>query len=84
MNEEVPHGGMLVARALAAHGVESVYTLCGGHISPILVGAKSLGIRVVDVRHEVNAAFAADATSRLTGVPGVMATALPRSIRSKL
>ena len=30
-----------------------------------------MGISVVDVRHEVNAAFAADAVSRLTGVPGV-------------
>lgn len=71
MSTGAPHGGMLVARALAAHGVETVFTLCGGHISPILVGAKQVGIRVVDVRHEVNAAFAADATSRVTGLPGV-------------
>ncbi|MCP4357580.1 MAG: thiamine pyrophosphate-binding protein, partial [Chloroflexi bacterium] len=42
-----------------------------GHISPILIGAKARGIRVVDVRHEVNAVFAADAVGRLTGVPGV-------------
>ena len=34
---------------------------------------KRLGIRVVDVRHEVNAVFAADAVARLTGVPGVAA-----------
>lgn len=67
----VPLGGRLVAESLVAHGVETIFTLCGGHISPILVGAKRLGIRIVDVRHEVNAAFAADATSRLTGIPGV-------------
>ena len=48
-----------------------IFTLSGGHISPILVGCQELGIRVIDTRHEVNAAFAADAISRLTGVPGV-------------
>ena len=36
-----------------------------------LVGAEELGIRVVDVRHEATAAFAADAISRTTGIPGV-------------
>jgi len=35
------------------------------------VGCESLGIRVVDVRHEATTVFAADAVSRLTGVPGV-------------
>jgi acetolactate synthase-1/2/3 large subunit len=67
------HGGDLVAQALKAHGVEFLFTLCGGHISPILVGSKALGIRVVDVRHEANAVFAADAVARLTGIPGVAA-----------
>ncbi|MDE2154718.1 MAG: hypothetical protein KGJ32_02315 [Xanthomonadaceae bacterium] len=64
-------GGERIARALQAQGVRSLYTLCGGHISPILVAAKALGIRVLDVRHEANAVFAADAAARLTGVPGV-------------
>lgn len=67
------HGGDLVAEVLSARGVRFLFTLCGGHISPILVGAKQRGIRVVDVRHEVNAVFAADAVARLTGVPGVAA-----------
>lgn len=58
---------------LQAHGVEYLFTLCGGHISPILKGAKDLGIRVVDVRHEATAVFAADAVARLTGIPGVAA-----------
>lgn len=66
-------GGERVARVLAAQGVEFLFTLCGGHISPILAGAKAQGIRVVDVRHEVNAVFAADAVARLTGTPGVAA-----------
>lgn len=66
-------GGEQVARVLDRQGVRFLYTLCGGHISPILVAAERLGIRVVDVRHEANAVFAADATARLTGVPGVAA-----------
>ena len=67
------NGGDLVAQALESHGVQFLFTLCGGHISPILVGAKSCGIRVVDVRHEASAVFAADAVARLTGIPGVAA-----------
>jgi acetolactate synthase-like protein len=66
-------GGALVAEVLRRQGVQFLFTLCGGHISPILVGAKRRGIRVVDVRHEVNAVFAADAVARLTGIPGVAA-----------
>jgi thiamine pyrophosphate-dependent acetolactate synthase large subunit-like protein len=64
-------GGDRVARALEAHGVRQIFTLCGGHTAPILAAAKARGMRVVDVRHEVNAVFAADAYARLTGIPGV-------------
>ncbi|MFW6081682.1 MAG: thiamine pyrophosphate-binding protein [Desulfosalsimonas sp.] len=65
------HGGQIIARGLKAQGVKFLFTLCGGHISPILVGAREAGIRVIDVRQEPTAVFAADAVSRLTGVPGV-------------
>jgi len=67
------HGGDLLAREFAAQGVTHLFTLCGGHISPILAGAKNLGLRVIDVRDEATAVFAADATARLSGVPGVAA-----------
>jgi acetolactate synthase-1/2/3 large subunit len=67
------NGGAHLAEVLVARGVKTLFTLCGGHIAPILVEAKRRGIRVVDGRHEVTAAFAADATARLTGVPGVAA-----------
>jgi acetolactate synthase-1/2/3 large subunit len=70
---ETNHGGDDVARVLARHGARTLFTLCGGHISPILVAAKARGLRVVDTRHEANAVFAADATARLTGRPGVAA-----------
>ena len=64
-------GGKLIAKVLKAQNVRFLFTLCGGHISPILIGCKNEGIRVIDVRHEANAVFAADAVSRLSGVPGV-------------
>ncbi len=67
------NGGGRIARVLQCHGVQFLFTLCGGHISPVLKGAKDLGIRVVDVRHEATAVFAADAVARITGVPGVAA-----------
>ena len=56
------NGGDIIGAVLAAQGVKHVFTLCGGHISPILVGAKQRGIRIIDVRSEANAVFAADAT----------------------
>jgi len=71
--QAVANGGDRVAAALQAHGVRFVFTLCGGHISPILVSAKARGLRVVDVRDEATAVFAADAAARLTGLPGVAA-----------
>ncbi|MGD8977285.1 MAG: thiamine pyrophosphate-binding protein [Gammaproteobacteria bacterium] len=65
------HGGDRVAEVLKAQGVRCVFTLCGGHVSPILTGARAQGIRVVDTRHEATAVFAADAMARMTGTPGV-------------
>ncbi len=66
-------GGAIIGATLAARGVQQLFTLCGGHISPILIGAKASGIDVVDVRDEVSAVFAADAVARMTGIPGVAA-----------
>jgi acetolactate synthase-1/2/3 large subunit len=65
------HGGQLVARALKAEGVDTIFTLSGGHIVAILDGCVQEGIRIVDVRHEQAAAHAAEAYSRLTGRLGV-------------
>ena len=66
-------GGAIIGRVLASRGVKHLFTLCGGHISPILVGAEANGIKIVDVRDEVSAIFAADAVARMTGVPGIAA-----------
>ena len=68
---EVNHGGHLVAKVLKAHHVAHVYTLCGGHISPILVACEKEAIRVVDTRNEATCVFAADAEARISGNIGV-------------
>uniref|UniRef100_A0A914M3B0 Thiamine pyrophosphate enzyme N-terminal TPP-binding domain-containing protein n=1 Tax=Meloidogyne incognita TaxID=6306 RepID=A0A914M3B0_MELIC len=65
------HGGELVADVLKAHDIKEIFTLCGGHISPILVACENLGIKVYDTRHEVNAVFAADCVARLRQNIGV-------------
>lgn len=67
------NGGAIIGEVLARRGVKFLFTLCGGHISPILVGAKQQGIKVVDVRDEVSSVFAADAVARMTGIPGIAA-----------
>lgn len=59
------HGGTLAAKALAAAGVECVFTLSGGHVMGIYDGCLDVGIKVVDVRHEQAAVHAADAWARL-------------------
>lgn len=67
------HGGELVGRALAAQGVGTLYTLCGGHIAPIYEGCLNNTIAIIDMRHEQAAAHAADAHARLTRNVGVAA-----------
>src|SRR5262245_45379680 len=67
------HGGRLVSKALARHGVTHLFTLCGGHIQAIYDGCLDDDIRVVDTRHEQTAGHAADGYARVTGKPGVCA-----------
>ncbi|KAA3657255.1 MAG: thiamine pyrophosphate-binding protein [Calditrichaeota bacterium] len=65
------HGGDLISEVLKAQGTQQIFCLSGGHVAPIFVGCKNRNIRVVDVRNEATAVFAADATARLSGEPGV-------------
>ena len=67
-------GGHLVAKALASEGVDTIFTLCGGHIIDIYDGCIDEGIRIVDVRHEQTAAHAADGYARQTGKLGCVVT----------
>ena len=67
-------GGHLVARALKNEGVDTIFTLCGGHIIDIYDGCVDEGIRIIDVHHEQVAAHAADGYARQTGKLGCVVT----------
>jgi acetolactate synthase-1/2/3 large subunit len=67
-------GGHLVAKALRNEDVDTIFTLCGGHIIDIYDGCVDEGIRIVDVRHEQVAAHAADGYARQTGKLGCVVT----------
>ncbi len=64
-------GGDLVARMLKGEGIDTIFTLSGGHIQNIYDGCIDEGIRVIDTRHEQVAGHAAEGYSRLTRKCGV-------------
>jgi acetolactate synthase I/II/III large subunit len=67
------HGGASAVAAAGAHGVETMFTLSGGHVFPLYDGAVKAEppMRIIDVRHEQTAVFAAEATARLSLNPGL-------------
>jgi thiamine pyrophosphate-dependent acetolactate synthase large subunit-like protein len=67
------HAGRLIARRLKASGVDTMFTLSGGHLFSIYDGCRDEGIRLVDTRHEQTATFAAEGWSKVTRTPGVAA-----------
>jgi acetolactate synthase-1/2/3 large subunit len=69
------HGGVAALAAARRYGVSTLFTLSGGHIFPLYDAAVRGGqpLRLVDVRHEQTAVFAAEATARLTRTPGLAA-----------
>ena len=72
-DELTGHSGELAVAAARAHGVETMFTLSGAHVFPMYDGAVKADppMRLLDVRHEQTAAFAAEATGKLTRVPGL-------------
>ncbi|MFZ1163839.1 acetolactate synthase [Mycobacterium sp.] len=71
--EDTFHAGRLIARRLKCSGIDTVFTLSGGHLFSLYDGCRSEGIRLVDTRHEQTAAFAAEGWSKVTRQPGVAA-----------
>lgn len=70
------HAGELATAVAQAHGVDTMFTLSGAHVFPLYDGAVKIAesdrpVRLLDVRHEQTAAFAAEATGKLTRVPGL-------------
>src|SRR5499427_5010433 len=70
--EPARHGGAHAVAAARHRGVSTMFTLSGGHVFPLYDGAVKADppMRLVDVRHEQTAVFAAEATARLTRAPG--------------
>jgi acetolactate synthase-1/2/3 large subunit len=64
-------GAELLARALRAEGVDTIFTLVGDHILPAVDAAFEHGIRFVDTRHESAAMHMADGWARTSGRTGV-------------
>ena len=60
------HGGRLAVEVLRAHGVDVMFTLSGGHLFVLYDGAVQAELRLVDVRHEQSATFAAEAYAKVT------------------
>jgi acetolactate synthase-1/2/3 large subunit len=65
--------GHLAMRALRQAGVEHLFTLSGGHIFPLYDGCRHEDVRMIDVRHEQTAMFAAEGLAKLTRRPQVAA-----------
>jgi acetolactate synthase-1/2/3 large subunit len=67
------HAGQHAVAVARAHGVETMFTLSGAHVFPMYDGAVTADppMRILDVRHEQTAAFAAEATGKLTRKPGL-------------
>src|ERR1700753_1115027 len=72
-SSQTVHAGQLIARRLKASGIDTIFTLSGGHLFSFYDGCRSEGIRLIDTRHEQTAAFAAEGWSKVTRVPGVAA-----------
>jgi acetolactate synthase-1/2/3 large subunit len=67
------HSGQHAVAVARAHGVEVMFTLSGAHVFPMYDGAVTADppMKILDVRHEQTAAFAAEAMGKLTRKPGL-------------
>src|SRR4051812_24132724 len=74
MSERIEgHGGHLALAALLGFGVREMFTLSGGHVFPLYDAAQATdgAVRIVDVRHEQSAVFAAEAVAKLQRRPSL-------------
>ncbi|HXT88347.1 MAG TPA: thiamine pyrophosphate-binding protein, partial [Trebonia sp.] len=67
------HAGAHAVAVAQQYGVTTMFTLSGGHVFPLYDGAVKADppLRLVDVRHEQTAVFAAEGIARLTRGPGL-------------
>lgn len=65
-------GGQIVAATLAELGVNTLFSVSGNQILPIYDAAADAGVRIIHMRHESAAAYAAAGWTEVTGIPGVL------------
>ncbi|MBM3679154.1 MAG: thiamine pyrophosphate-binding protein, partial [Actinobacteria bacterium] len=74
MAQRCGHGGSVLARSLAAAGIEVAFGVPGIHALPLWDGAVEAQVRTVGMRTEISAGFAADGYARASGGAGVLFT----------
>ena len=72
----MPTHAEVIARTLAGRGVQYVFGLPGGEIVAFLDACRRAGIRFLLTGHEASAAWMAQVTGQITGIPGVCASTL--------
>src|SRR5580700_2826873 len=72
----MPTHAEVIARTLADRGVPYVFGLPGGEIVAFIDACRRAGIRFLLTGHEASAAWMAQVTGEITGVPGVCASTL--------
>ncbi|QBI52676.1 acetolactate synthase [Streptomonospora litoralis] len=67
------HGGAHAVEVARHHGIDTMFTLSGGHVFPLYDGAvkPETTMRLLDVRHEQTAVFAAEGIGKLTRRAGL-------------
>ena len=67
------HSGTVAVEVARGHGVRTQWTLSGAHVFPMYDGAVKADppMRLVDVRHEQTAVFAAEGEAKLERTPGL-------------
>lgn len=71
MNDRLPSGAAVIARALRGLGVTVIFGLVGVPVADIAEEAINLGIRFIGFRNEQACSYAATAYGYLTGKPGI-------------
>lgn len=66
------HGGQLLAKQLASHGIDTVFGVVAGPMLEAFSALVAEGIRVVGCRHEEQAGFMAQAWGYVMRKPGVV------------
>ncbi|HME59362.1 MAG TPA: thiamine pyrophosphate-binding protein, partial [Terracidiphilus sp.] len=65
-------GGMLLIRALKAHGIRRLFTIPGAPLFPVYEACLDEGVEVFTARHESGLIHIAEGWSRATGNPSVV------------